>query len=633
MTHLPNRTGSPAAPTRGALTRRNCLAWAGAGLAAPLLQACGGNGPPAPDLAPITPQSASVRWCREAIVAALGNSSTTAVTVALLVDGRTVWSEAFGQANRETGLAANIDTRFNIGSVAKMLATLSVMILRDRGLLTLDQPLVELLPGFRMLSPGYTRITVRHLLSHSSGLPGTNARNVIAFVPIAGYAQDTLDALAQSHLKHEPGELAVYCNDGFTLVEPLVRALTGMNYTDFVQQEIFNPLGMSLSGFPTAPLPEGSFAHPYDKGQRQAQEMLAAHATGSAYSTPNDMMKLARLFLDEGVYDGRRIVSAQSIRDMGVDQSATVRILPSPASFTWGLGWDAVRQEGLAAAGLQAWEKGGDTHYFATRFVVVPQARLAMMISGNGFDYGALALSEGLLLRAAQERGAIRSLPPVIEPAIPPAAASAEALADIAGIYANDEGAFQVLPADDGSWSISRRLGDGSWAPLLDKLRARSDGRWWSDANRTASLRFQTIEGRRYLIRSALSSNGLYWAELPMGEQLRPLATPLPPAWRARLGSRWTCVNESPDSLVRVLGPSTGRIDELKELPGYILWNNQQLLRVVDDATAGMTIKVPGFNGRDLVELRLSPVQGPPGQPDGGEELRIGTMVYRRSAT
>lgn len=236
-------------------------------------------------LTPAPPSLESVRWCREEIRNALSRTGlkTTAVSIALFCGDRVVWREAFGYADREKGLLATTDSRVNIGSVAKLVATLAVMILRDRQQLALDQPLVELLPSFRMLSPQYRQITVRHLVSHASGRPGTNNLNLFNFNPYPGYAQDTLDALAQSHLKHEPGELSVYCNDGFTLIESLVRQLTGLPFADFVQREILSPLGMDLSGYPTAPLPEGTFIHPVYEGRQLPQEMPAALAAGGRH--------------------------------------------------------------------------------------------------------------------------------------------------------------------------------------------------------------------------------------------------------------------------------------------------------------------------------------------------------------
>lgn len=616
----------PSAFSTPGISRRAYLGSAVAGLAAPLLQACGGGSSGSGTPIALADRE-SVRWCREAIQAALGRpqSATTAVSVALFDEDRVVWREAFGYANRDTGQLATPDTRVYIGSVAKVIATLVVMILRDRGQLALDQPLVELLPGFTMLAPGYERVTVRHLVSHSSGFPGTNMHNAFMFVPYLDYAQDTLQELANSHLKHEPGELAVYCNDGFTMVEPLVRALTGLPFYEFVQREIFAPLGMNLSGYPVTPAAEGTYVHPYAEGRSLPQEMPAPYATGGVLTTPTDMLKLAQMFLDQGVYQGRRIVSADAVREMGVEQGARTRINPSASSWRWGLGWDSVRQPGLDAAGLLAWNKNGGTAFFNADFFVLPEARLAMLISGNGFDYGMRQLAEGLLLRAAQERGATKTLPPAIAGAVPPAASPAPDLDVLTGVYANYTAPFQVLAAADGSLTL-RRWSEAGWTLVQANLRARTDGRWWTDGQTSTCYRFQTVEGHLYLITRTLSANALYWGEGPLGERLLPLDTPLPPAWRARVGSQWRLVNESPDSTVsRLHSPVIYRMGELAERPGYVMLNNEQLLRVVSDNEAGMTVKIPGNEGRDLYELFMVTV-------DGQEEMHTGTTVWQRVA-
>ncbi|MGO4391668.1 serine hydrolase domain-containing protein [Variovorax sp. M-6] len=581
--------------------------------------------------------SAAVRWCRDAIQATLNRSdnTTTAVSVALLADDRVVWREAFGYANRETGLLATPDMRFNVASIGKLFATLAVMILRDRGKLSLDQPLVELLPTFSMRSPAFKQITVRHMVSHSSGVPGANYRNLFNFAPILDYAQDTLKALAQSHLKHEPGELAVYCNDGFTLVEPLVLQLTGLSFPAFAQREIFDPLGMSLSAYPVDYAAEGSFIHPYHKGQRMPQEMGAPFATGGILTTPTDLLKLARLFLDEGMFDGRRIVSADAVREMGSAQIR--RIDPASTKTLGGLGWDSVRQPGMNAAGLKAWNKSGGTDFFSSDFFVLPEARLAMMITGCGYDYGPVQLAEGLLQRVAAERQVIRSLPPAIVAVVPPPVSPAPDNSAVAGIYANYNHPYHVRAESDGSLTLrtwdpqANRWGDAPRA----QLRARSDGCWWADGKPDLCIRFQEVSGHRYLMLRALSVNKLYWEEVADGEWLPPQATPLPPAWQARIGSQWRCVNDSPDSVKSRLWPLVWRIETLPELPGYLFLSTvqppdfsfvecAQLLRVVNDQEAGMTIKIPYNAGRDLFELSM--VQG-----KDQEELHSGSLVFHRA--
>ena len=601
------------------LSSRPRRAFLGLGLAAlvsPLLQACGGSNTPA--------DPESVQWLRQGILQALDGSDAdmTAVSVAIFAGQDIIWREAFGYANPDTRLPVTVDTRFNVGSVAKLFATLAVMILRDRGALSLDQPVVQLLPSFSMLSPEYTQVTVRHLVNHSSGFPGTNYRNVFNFAPIPGYAQDTLKELSLSRLKHDPGELSVYCNDGFTLLELVVPALTGQSYIDFIQHELLDPLGMTLTGFALAPAAEGTFVHPRYQGKTQPQEFVAAHATGGILSTPTDMMKIARLFLDGGMFEGRRIVSAGALQDMAVEQSAYTRIDLGNSPLRYGLGWDNVVQPGMEAGGLLAWHKNGGTDFFHSDFIVVPGARLALVITGASSEYGGLALAEGALLRTAQERGVISALPSAIVPVVPPLASSPPDVSPLTGIYANYNRPVQLLQAGDGSLTLNTWEATG-WTVLTAGLRLRTDGRWWADATANKCYAFKEMSGHFYLIQRVLSDNSLYWTDIPGGQWLPDAPAPLPAAWQNRLGSNWLDINDDPESFEGKLAPRTGVIGQLAERPGYVLWNNKQLLRVIDDNQAGMTVKIPAVAGRDLVELNMV--------MEGQEEqLHIGTMVFRR---
>lgn len=595
-----------------ARSRRDCLRLAGGAMASAWLLGCGGGNSGA--LSPSTQEA--VHWCREEIRSALArpDSATSAVSVALFAQERVVWREAFGQADRERGVAATPDTRFNIASVSKVVAVLAVMLLRDRGLLQLDQPVAQLLPGFRMASPGYTQITVRHLMSHSSGMPGSNFRNGYLFGPYSHYAQDTLDALAHAHLKHAPGEMACYCNDGFTLLELLVRQLSGVPFTDFVQREIFQPLGMRQTAFATALNVERDVAYPWEDGRSLAQEYPASYATGGIVSTPGDMMAFAQLLLDEGRFAGRRMVSAEAIREMGRDQTERNPVNPTPASARFGLGWDTVQQQGIAAVGLRAWNKNGGTHFFYTEFLVLPEARLAVLITGCGYDYGGLALAEGLLLRAATERHMLAALPPPIRLSVPPRASDAQGPAPRDGVYANGDVPLYLRTAPDGSLSLARWRGE-SWSPEVAGLHLRTDGRWWSDEQPALAYYFEELAGQHCLLHRGVPPKGHYVYAGVLGQWLPPNATPLSPAWQARVGSRWNCIDEAPNSVVLRKGAITARIDTLDELPGYLkfqiaqsgggLLNLVQFMRPNSDAHAAMCVKAPGHAGRDLIELRF----------------------------
>src|SRR6185369_14348608 len=147
------------------------------------------------DSAPAPTYSATIAEGRTAAKAVMDETGATAMSVALTDGERIIWSETFGVTDKGTGKQAGPETMFGIGSVSKMFATIATMILVDRGLVALDEPLVTYLPDFSMLSPEYRDITVRMLLNHSSGLPGGDLRNAVSSEPYSGFAAQVMEAL------------------------------------------------------------------------------------------------------------------------------------------------------------------------------------------------------------------------------------------------------------------------------------------------------------------------------------------------------------------------------------------------------------------------------------------------------
>jgi CubicO group peptidase (beta-lactamase class C family) len=290
-----------------------------------------------------------------------------------------------------------------------MFATIATMILVDQGKIDLDEPLTTYLPGFTMISPEYGDITVRMLLNHSSGLPGGDMRNVASSEPYAGFAAQVMEGLKYQRLKHIPGYMSVYCNDGFTMLENLITAVTGKSFPAFVQQEILTPLGMANTSYPTARFSDGSYAKAHAGDTPLDFIAFNMYATGGLFSTAEDISRLAMMLMNNGVYGSRRILSERSVTAMGQDQTlGSFNPLPSN-DWRFGLGWDSVAQSGLSAVGVKGWQKGGDVSgLYGSTFIVAPDEKMAVTVIGASNAIGSAAaakVAERVLLAALTERG------------------------------------------------------------------------------------------------------------------------------------------------------------------------------------------------------------------------------------
>ncbi|HKT99972.1 MAG TPA: serine hydrolase domain-containing protein [Paraburkholderia sp.] len=596
-------------------SRRQFLGYAGAGVLATVLPGCSAS-------VSATPYGNTIAAAQTMIQSDLfaDPQNLASISVALLKNGRIVWAEAFGKASMQTGAPATQDTRYNIGSVSKVLAGLAAVILQDRGLLDLDAPIVQYVKNFSMLSPEYTQITSRHLLSHTSGFSGSNYTNIMTFVPVPGYAQATMNVLADQHLKHLPGELAVYCNDGFTIFELVVAAVSGMSYVSFVEQNILAPLKMTNSGFLTTVQTSGNFAYPYDNGTTYGIEYLDAYASGGLSTTPSDMMNLAQMFIGQGTFQGTQIVSARGIAEMATNQAANLTIIPSPI-WPCGLGWDSVADWTMESVGVAGWNKNGGTAFFVSDFFVLPQAQMAILVTGNK-GYNPRKIAETILMNALAEDRTIGAVPPLVSTAMPPAATPPN-VASLTGSYGNMQNPVQVLQNSDGTLALNRWDGH-AWVALKQGATSYqycSDGWWWSAANTADSYSFQSAvgtdaEGNPYNYvyltqRTTRYGAGYISAAMPLAQKLPDLPQ-LDAAWSAHLQTaQWKVTNMSPQSvqMATTHSPPQYSLAQIPALPGYILFDNQPLVPLSDDR-GGMVLKIPLNMGRDLYEIVFSTVNG-----------------------
>ena len=581
-----------------------------------------------------TTYARTIKDGRAAAQALLEQSSAASLSLTLTSGDRIVWQETFGYADKATSTPPGPDTMYGIGSVSKILATVATMKLVDQGEVDLDAPLTRYVPGFTMISPAYRQITVRMLLDHSSGFPGSTYGDLSTQTYFPGYLQEVLGTLAMERLKTTPGYMSVYCNDGFTMIEALVLAVTGKTYAQYVQDEFFTPLGMDHSAFPLAPFPDGSYAKAYQGDAIRPREVINLLASGGAYSTPTDLSHFATMLMNGGAYGDTRVLTAASVAEMGTDQTL-LSFNPVPSKSTaFGLGWDTVTEPGLDAVGLTGWAKVGDSIDYHATLAVAPRARLAFVATTvtplRSSSLG--ALGQRVLLHALVDQKTLRRVPrPLPESAPPVKRVSAARLAAMEGYWGTQKDLVLhvSVSANDPQALDFFRLAGSDWAPMLSGLRLRTDGRFHADGSATG---FGTTRagGRIYLVRSSIGGYGHYRDEALMMQKLAP-ETPLSAAWTSRLGQTWLAVNGQPDSALyawdRFMLLAVG---DVPGLPGYVSVTTapygSQLVIPAGDMLGAMFLQIPGIGSRDLEDAVVS-------WRGADEWIQYGSTLYRPQAT
>ena len=371
-----------------------------------------------------------VRVARTEIWKAVSNGASS-VTVAVMDKGRIVYAEAFGMIDRERSIPANTETQYNIGSISKVFTMIAVLQLCQQRKIELDSPVVQYLPEFVMSDERFKQITVRMLLNHSSGIPGSNYSRLICTAKNSNYISETLAGLRDSSLKCEPGIISVYCNDGFTLAEVLIERMSGTSYAEYIENNIVLPAGMSntsccfING-------NQNVARMYDPktGIGRPAEYVSAFGTGGIASTATDLC-----LLSQALFSGE-LLGLEWVRECSRLQAGSQTVPVGKPLAAFGLGWDCVAVEEFAAEGIVVISKGGGTVEFNCLLAVAPDEKLAVatIIAGH---IEASAVNLKIMRAALEEKNFIKknkpsvSLTPVSQP-LP------EGIADYEGVYCNE---------------------------------------------------------------------------------------------------------------------------------------------------------------------------------------------------
>ncbi|MCD6026605.1 MAG: beta-lactamase [Solimicrobium sp.] len=560
----------------------------------------------------------------------IDQNEASAITVALVDKNHIIWSQSFGFADPIASQVSTNTTMFGIGSVSKIIATIAVMKLVERGVIDLDTPLVTYLPTFKMVSEEYKKVTVRMLLNYSAGFPGSDYRNLSTRTPFPTHADQVLQTLSQSRLKFPPGYMHDYCNDCFAIIEPLILAKTGKHYTQFVQDEILTPLNMKNSAFPTHEFEPGSYAKAIKNGIVKPQEFINSFATGGLYSTAEDMARVAMMFLGAGAIDSTQILLQTSVAQMAKNQ--TTGTFKPVHSNTWafGLGWDSISQPGLLAVGYDGWAKGGDSGDYGAEIIVSPRAGLGVVVIGaSSFSSEkAKVIAERILLRALAENHKIRRFPAPLKISEPQRGVhTGNASFGLTGVYGISSAVLKFEGVQGALFS-----GDG-WTPIGEPLKALN--REWFAKPENTLINYKIVDANRlgenaqYLITRSPSGYGHYLDSSVLAEKIQNKYPALSSAWQKRLRLTWLVVNENPDELTWNGMDPRLRLVAVPELEGLIAVRaptEPDEFHILDssksDTDANMMLTIPQLNGRDLNDLHIF-------NRDGTEWARLGSYMHQ----
>lgn len=382
------------------------------------------------------------------------------LSIILVDENGIVWSGTAGSPEEKLAGVAGADITYKVGSVSKLFTDIAVMQFVEQGILDIDAPVTTYLPNFKPENPFGTDITLRMLMSHSSGLvrepPVGNY-----FDPSEPSLADTINSLNDTTLVYAPGTKVQYSNAGIAVVGYVLERMGGKPFASMLNENVLAPLGMSNSAFTpeayvTKNLPTAYMATYQGTKTIAPTFELGIAPAGSMYSTMNDLALFMDALIKKGKGKNGRVLKAATLDQMWTPQTDIL----SGRARSFGIGFSLGELDGEKSV-----EHGGAIYGFATQLKVLPGKKIGVAISTN------LDMANGAVSRIADH--ALRMLVAQRNKQEAPTFVSTSALSDaqaqqVVGTYKNEQSTIQIWRRFDDVY-IERIAG------LSLRLRASGD--------------------------------------------------------------------------------------------------------------------------------------------------------------
>jgi D-alanyl-D-alanine carboxypeptidase len=312
----------------------------------------------------------------------MADGGPPAVSVAVIQDGQPVFVRAFGTAQIEQNAAARPETVFPIASITKTFTALAILLLQEDGKLKTSDPLSRFMPDY----PNAQGITIRNLLTHTSGIPEFTTIEPFASEQALDWTPQQLVAMFEKAPPvFAPGAKCLYSDSAYILLGLVIEKVSGQSFGDFVRDRITRPLGMASaaqeSGTTIVPHRAGGYTRlPTELRNAAYVSMTAPYSAGGMMATAPDLARLS-----DGLKPGR-LISAKSYEEMVapvvLNDGSICALPPLPgATGTYGYGLEILRFDQIA--GHRAIGKSGVISGFSGYFTVFEGTGLAIAILSN----------------------------------------------------------------------------------------------------------------------------------------------------------------------------------------------------------------------------------------------------------
>jgi len=326
-----------------------------------------------------------------AIAALIAERDVPAIGIAMVDESGPVLLTAIGKANLEADTVVDTDSMFRIGSTSKMFVALSVLKLIEEGSLSLDDKVSDLAPEIEFENQWESTDPVRivHLLEHTTGWDDIHLPEYAHNDPTPATLKEGLDFHPHSRVSRwKPGSRFSYCNAGPPVAAYIVAKITGQSFEDYVQENLFAPMGMTTMTYRLSADVEAKGVTLYDNGNTpQAYWHISVRPSGSINASSADMLNLISFFVNRGAVDGEQLVSTASLERME-------RVASTPAAAAGQKTGYGLNNYSSAHKNWVYRAHNGGVNGGLTELAYLPEHKLGyafMINSGDGATFGEIS--------------------------------------------------------------------------------------------------------------------------------------------------------------------------------------------------------------------------------------------------